>query len=94
MCQLTACRPSSLMHKLIIASLAIISYLLKHIIFSLAREAGIEPTLTVLETALLPLEDSRKMSLLIVTAETFLIFETSECFLYRELILEYLCDLT
>ena len=27
----------------------------------LARKAGIEPTLTVLETALLPLEDFRKM---------------------------------
>ena len=27
-----------------------------------ARKAGIEPTLTVLETALLPLEDFRKMS--------------------------------
>ena len=27
---------------------------------SLARKAGIEPTLTVLETALLPLEDFRK----------------------------------
>ena len=28
---------------------------------SLARKAGIEPTLTVLETAFLPLEDFRKM---------------------------------
>ena len=40
-------------------NIAIIYYLI-HIIFLLAREAGIEPTLTVLETALLPLEDSRK----------------------------------
>ena len=48
------------MCKLIVASLAIIDKLL-HCLFSLfAREEGIEPSLTVLETAFLPLKDSRK----------------------------------
>lgn len=60
MCQLATCWPSRFMHKLIVTSLAIVSCLLEHIIYIVAREEGIEPSLTVLETAFLPLKDSRK----------------------------------
>ena len=35
-------------------------YVCEGVTLRLARKAGIEPTLTVLETALLPLEDFRK----------------------------------
>ena len=46
------------MRKLLIASFEEVNYLLHDFLFLLAREEGIEPSLTVLETAFLPLEDS------------------------------------
>gem|GEM_PF-1289822 len=44
MCKFGTRWPSSLMRKFIVTSLAIIYYLLKHTIFLIAREGGLEPT--------------------------------------------------